>query len=202
MDIKNLYLAVLLVLLMLCNIVKGISIDLIKSEQYCFKISANIGDSVRMSFSVSGKGENKCRTQFFNPQKIVLNDYSGKRHGFLSHKTELPGIYQVCFSRMDMNIKKVSINLRVIKDLEATPDKAKEEDVNALVSRLENIRQDLDRVSENLEMMRQNKIVHQNSKNVGKKSETRKMYSESVQDIKKYTLIKILIIIAVGILQI
>ena len=162
---------------------------MIKSESYCFKISANETDTIRVSFTISGKGEDKCRTQFFNPQKVVINDYSGKRHGFLSHKAETPGIYQICFSRMDMNIKKVSLNLNLIKDYEKPTEKAKEQDVGALVGRLNTIRQDLNRVSENMMRMQQSELTHQNMMNRSRKS------------VRWFTFLKIAIVVIIAIFQ-
>ena len=75
--------------------VQGLGFDLIKSENYCFKISANETDNIRISFSISGKGNDKCLVQFYNPQNIAISDYTGKRHGFVNHMAEVPGIYRI-----------------------------------------------------------------------------------------------------------
>mmetsp|Transcript_22321 Transcript_22321/g.19824 ORF Transcript_22321/g.19824 Transcript_22321/m.19824 type:complete len:181 (+) Transcript_22321:10-552(+) len=137
----------------------AIGVDLIKSENYCFKLSANATDSIRISFSVSGKGNDKCLIQFYNPQNIVISDYTSKRHGYVNHIAETAGIYRICFMRQDMNIKKVTLNMRLMKELQPESEKAKEEDVNGIISRLQSIRSDLNRVQENLEEMQQNAIT-------------------------------------------
>ena len=58
--------------------------------------------------------------------------------------------------RQDMNVKKITLN---IKDLKPTIEKAKEEDVASIISRLQGIRTDLNRVQQNLEEMQQNAIT-------------------------------------------
>ena len=91
--------------------INAISFELIKSDPYCFKISANQSENIRLSYQVSGKGEKKTRIQFFSPQKEVLKDTSGKISSYITHAPKKPGIYQICFSRMDMNIKTVNLNI-------------------------------------------------------------------------------------------
>lgn len=71
----------------------------------------------------------------------------------------------MCFSRMDVNIKTATFNIKVFKDTAVKEtEKAKvskltlklqESDVNSIVSRLQSIRSDLDRVQANLEQMQQ-----------------------------------------------
>ncbi len=135
--------------------VNSLGFDLIKSENYCFKVSVNQTDTIRISFSISGKGNDKCLIQFYNPQNMVISDYTAKKHGFINHKAEAPGIYRVCFMRQDVNVKKVTLNMQVTKPI---TEKASEDDVSSIVSRLESIRTGLNRVQENLEEMQQSAI--------------------------------------------
>ncbi|CAI2380009.1 unnamed protein product [Moneuplotes crassus] len=198
-------------MLLIIGAVNCLGFDLVKSENYCFKVSVNQTDNIRISYSISGKGDNKVLTQFYNPQNAVINDYTTKKHGFVNHVAETPGIYRMCFMRQDMNVKKVTLNMHVAK---GTSEKAKEEDVNSIVTRLESIRSDLNRVQENLEEMQQSAItkkcetglfetldIYGSEKNTKLNPSLECLATKSSSKVKYFTIFKIFVILLIAIVQ-
>ena len=167
----------------------AIGFDLIKSDPYCFKVPANTSETIRITYTVSGRSENKCRVQFFSPQGQVLEDLSGKVHGYLKHQPSFPGVFKVCFSRLDMSVKKVDVSISKINMEVETTEKAKGEDVDALMKRIDSIRQDMNRISENLSRSKSVEFSHED-------------VLKSMKDsLKLFTFVKIIIVFVMCVAQ-
>uniref|UniRef100_A0A7S3J1P0 GOLD domain-containing protein n=1 Tax=Euplotes harpa TaxID=151035 RepID=A0A7S3J1P0_9SPIT len=90
---------------------------------------------------------------------------------------------------MDLNVKQVSVDISILKKNTVSVEKANEKDMSSIISRLQNIRQDLGRVSDNMRQMQQRKISHFNMSNRARK------------EVRWFTFLKIIVIIVVGIIQ-
>ncbi len=185
---QNIFLTIAFVILNIKTCL-SILIETTGKDMYCYYKHITQGDTIHVSYIISGENEEKVNSVLEVDHKIIYHHESAA-DGDFKHQADIEGMYKLCFLPLSTNPYYISFEFFTEHEKGHTLDMAKDEHIHDMKSEVQQLSLIFEEVEKNVRFNADRRKVHN------------EVVGEITTQIRHITYMKIFVVILVSLFQV